>query len=127
MRWVPGVSIGEEGGKFWPWHRERDEWFTIGHHRIGAAVVIVCRDCGTVLAAPVGAKGRKAAAVSQHDALHQQLSEMQEQIAHLHEFLGIEIGDQDDGTDTQSTESGYIEPGYDVRETGTAPANDDDG
>lgn len=121
------MSIGEEGGKFWPWHRDRDSYFTIGHHRIGAVVVTSCKDCGVVLAAAVGAKGRKQAAVKQHDYLHEQISDLQERVEHLYELLGIdEAGEQDNGDNTEGPESGYIEPGYDVREIGSAPDSGDD-
>lgn len=125
MRWVPGVSIGEEGGLFWPWHRDKEGYFRIGHHRIGANVVTTCRDCGVVLAAGPAAKGRKSAAVTQHDNLHRQIENLQDQMAYLYERLGIEAGDQD-GDDSQSTESGYIEPGYDVRDLGSEPDRADE-
>lgn len=127
MRFVPGVSIGDEGGTFWPWHRDRDEYFRIGHHRIGAAVVTTCRDCGTVLATRTGTKSRKSAGVKQHDDLHRQLSELHELVAGLYERLGFETGEQDSGDTTQNPEGGYIEPGYDVREAGTGPADPDSG
>lgn len=127
MRWVSGVSIGEEGGKFWPWHRDRDQWFTIGHHRIGAAVVPTCKDCGVILAAPTNARGRKTAAIKQHDALHEQLAGLHEQVAYLYQALQITIGEPSSGDTDQSPEGGYFEPGYDVRDAGPGPDSGDDG
>lgn len=127
MRWVPGVSIGEEGGKFWPWHRDRDSYFTIGYRRMGGTVVVTCTDCGAVLAAWTGVKGRKDAAVKRHDNLHKQLYDLHEQVAELYGILGIEAGEQDNGDNPPGPEGGYIEPGYDVREIGSAPDSGDDG
>jgi hypothetical protein len=137
MRWVPGVSIGEEGGTFWPWHRNREDYFTIGHYRIGATVVLTCSDCGAILAAPVRTKKRKDAGIKAHDSLHQQIYDLQEQvvvlgeqITYLYGHLEIEMGDDDDDDaddDTESTESGYIEPGYEVRELGSGEDSGDDG
>jgi hypothetical protein len=126
MRWVPGVSIGEEGGTFWPWHRNREDYFTIGHHRIGGAVVVKCDDCGAVLAAAIRAKKRKDAAIRAHDGLHQQIYELQEQVDHLYEALQIDR-DDDEGDDTESPESGYLERGYEVREIGSGQDSGDDG
>jgi hypothetical protein len=126
VRWVPGVSIGEEGGTFWPWHRARDHYFELGHHRIGASVVTTCRDCGAVLAVWPGAKGRKSGAIAGHDNLHRQITELQEHVEQINEMLGIGTGDDDDGDTDQSPESGYIEPGYDVRELGPGKDTGDD-
>jgi hypothetical protein len=125
VRWVPGVSIGDEGGTFWPWHRNREDYFTIGHYRIGAAVVLCCKDCGVILASPVRTKRRKDAGIKAHDNLHQQVYELQEQVDYLYEALQIERDDDDDD-DTTGTESGYLESGYEVRELGSAADSDDD-
>jgi hypothetical protein len=126
MRWVPGVSIGDEGGKFWPWHRNREDYFTIGHYRIGAAVVLCCKDCGVILASPVRTKKRKDAGIKAHDGLHQQVYELQEQVDHLYEALQIERDDDDDDA-AESPQGGYLESGYDVREIGSGTDSDDDG
>jgi hypothetical protein len=119
------VSIGDEGGTFWPWHRNREDYFTIGHYRIGAAVVLCCKDCGVILASPVRTKRRKDAGIKAHDNLHQQVYELQEQVDYLYEALQIERDDDDDD-DTTGTESGYLESGYEVRELGSAADSDDD-
>jgi hypothetical protein len=127
MRWVPGVSIGEEGGTFWPWHRNREDYFTIGHYRIGATVVLTCRDCGTILAAPVRTKKRKDAGITAHNNLHWQIADLREQIDNLYEILQIDTGENDDADDAAGTESGYIEPGYEVRELGSGEDSDGGG
>jgi hypothetical protein len=121
------VSIGEESGTFWPWHRDREDYFTIGHYRIGAAVVLKCKDCGMVLAAPVRTKNRKDAAIKAHDSLHQELYDLREQLDRLYEILQIDTGDNDNADDPESPESGYLESGYEVRELGPGTDSCDDG
>jgi hypothetical protein len=134
MPWVPGVSIGEEGAVFWPWHRNREDYFTTTHYRIGASPVLACKDCGGVLASPIRTKQRRDAGIKHHNDLHRQICDLQEQVAdlqeqmaYLYEHLGLDTGDDDDATDTQSPQSGYLESSYDVRQIGSGTDSDDDG
>jgi hypothetical protein len=128
------VSIGEESGTFWPWHRNREDYFTTTHYRIGASPVLACKDCGGVLASPIRTKQRRDAGIKHHNDLHRQIcdlqdqvADLQEQMAYLYEHLGIEQGEDDADNDTAGTESGYLESGYEVRELGSGTDSSDDG
>lgn len=66
----------------------KTEWW-----RIGAAAVPWCGNCGVVLA---GKKGMK-----RHTELHQQVIDLQEDVAYLYDYLEIEDGD---GTESEESD-----------------------
>lgn len=95
IHWASGVNLGEARETVYATverHTEgeyREDWT-----RIGGSVVPCCKDCGVILAGKNGLK--------RHNDLHQRLSDLNQDIAYLYEYLGI--GDNNGGHDGESSE-----------------------
>lgn len=94
IEWAHGVRLGPGTGT----DNRVKESYRLDWHRIGAAAVPFCADCGVLLAGKNGIK--------RHRDLHWQLIDLREDVDYLYEHLGIGDGDGSDGQDSETGTSG---------------------
>jgi hypothetical protein len=82
-KWAHGVTLGPPTAI----SNRVEAVFKKDWWRIGATAVPICGDCGVVIAGKNGLKS--------HTKLHEQLIDLQEDLAYLYEYLEIEDGDGD--------------------------------
>jgi hypothetical protein len=90
-KWAYGVTLGPATAI----DNKVEATFKSDWWRIGAAAVPICKDCGVVIAGKNGLKS--------HRNLHQQVIDLQEDLAYLYEYL--EIGDGDGNSEDTSTDA----------------------